>query len=54
MEIVVRIRLLNVNGVNLPIRFYRFDDHGTPLHVLLLPGRSQAVGIQFPLSCFKF
>lgn len=27
------IRLLNVNGVNLPIRSYRFDDHGAPLHV---------------------
>jgi hypothetical protein len=27
------IRLLNVNGLNLPIRSYRFDDHGRPLHV---------------------
>jgi exosortase len=27
------IRLLTVNGVNLPIRSYRFDDHGAPLHV---------------------
>jgi exosortase len=27
------IHLLDVNGVNLPIRSYRFDDHGTPLHV---------------------
>jgi exosortase len=27
------IRFVNVNGVNLPIRSYRFDDHGTPLHV---------------------
>jgi exosortase len=27
------IRLLTVNKVNLPIRSYRFDDHGTPLHV---------------------
>ena len=27
------IRLLQVNGVNLPIRSYRFDDHGMPLHV---------------------
>jgi hypothetical protein len=27
------IHLLKVNGVNLPIRSYRFDDHGVPLHV---------------------
>jgi exosortase len=27
------IQLLAVNGVNLPIRSYRFDDHGAPLHV---------------------
>ena len=27
------IHLLKVNGVNLPIRSYRFDDHGRPLHV---------------------
>ena len=27
------IRLLPVNGGNLPIRSYRFDDRGTPLHV---------------------
>ncbi len=27
------IHLLKVNGVNLPIRSYRFDDHGAPLHV---------------------
>jgi exosortase len=27
------IRLVNVNGINLPIRSYRFDDHGAPLHV---------------------
>ena len=27
------IRLLKVNGVNLPVRSYRFDDHGVPLHV---------------------
>ena len=27
------IALLNVNGVNLPIRSYRFDDRGVPLHV---------------------
>jgi exosortase len=27
------IHLLAVNGVNLPIRSYRFDDHGAPLHV---------------------
>jgi hypothetical protein len=28
------IQLLAVNGVNLPIRSYRFDDHGVPLHIL--------------------
>ncbi|MEY2438741.1 MAG: hypothetical protein QOI34_126, partial [Verrucomicrobiota bacterium] len=28
------IRLLTMNGVNLPVRSYRFDDHGVPLHVL--------------------
>ncbi len=27
------IHLLDVNGVNLPVRSYRFNDHGTPLHV---------------------
>jgi len=27
------IQMLAVNGVNLPIRSYRFDDRGTPLHV---------------------
>jgi exosortase len=27
------IQLLTVNGVNLPIRSYRFDDHGAALHV---------------------
>jgi hypothetical protein len=27
------IRLLQINGANLPIRAYRFDDNGTPLHV---------------------
>jgi exosortase len=27
------IRLLKVNGVNLPVRSYRFDDRGSPLHV---------------------
>ena len=27
------LRLLTVNGVNLPIRSYRFDDRGAPLHV---------------------
>jgi hypothetical protein len=25
--------MLAVNGVNLPVRSYRFDDGGTPLHV---------------------
>jgi exosortase len=27
------LRLLAINGVNLPVRSYRFDDHGAPLHV---------------------
>lgn len=27
------IRRMTVNGINLPIRSYRFDDHGRPLHV---------------------
>ena len=27
------MRLLDVNGVKLPVRSYRFDDHGAPLHV---------------------
>ncbi len=27
------IRLMNVNGVNLPVRSYRFEDRGAPLHV---------------------
>lgn len=27
------LRMLNVNGVNLPVRSYRFDDRGSPLHV---------------------
>jgi hypothetical protein len=27
------IHFVNVNGINLPIRSYRFDDHGAPLHV---------------------
>jgi exosortase len=27
------IRMLEVHGVNLPVRSYRFDDRGTPLHV---------------------
>ena len=27
------IRLATVNDVNLPLRSYFFDDHGTPLHV---------------------
>ena len=27
------LRMLTVNGVNLPIRSYRFDDGGAPLHV---------------------
>ena len=27
------LRFLSVNEINLPIRSYRFDDHGTPLHV---------------------
>jgi len=28
------IRLIEVNGVKLPVRYYNFDDHGTPLHVI--------------------
>ena len=27
------LRMITVNGVNLPIRSYRFEDHGSPLHV---------------------
>jgi exosortase len=27
------IRFVNINGINLPVRSYRFDDHGAPLHV---------------------
>jgi exosortase len=27
------IRSVNINGVNLPIRSYRFEDHNAPLHV---------------------
>ncbi len=27
------LRMLVVNGVSLPVRSYRFDDHGVPLHV---------------------
>jgi hypothetical protein len=27
------IQMLAMNGVNLPIRSYRFDDRGVPLHV---------------------
>src|SRR6266404_3122118 len=27
------LRMVNVNGVNLPVRSYRFEDRGTPLHV---------------------
>jgi exosortase len=27
------LRMLTVNGVNLPVRSYRFEDRGTPLHV---------------------
>lgn len=27
------IRMLAVNGMNLPVRFYRFNDQGVPLHV---------------------
>jgi hypothetical protein len=33
------IHFINVNGVNLPIRSYRFDDHGAPLHVFYWFGR---------------
>jgi hypothetical protein len=28
------IQLININGVKLPVRSYRFDDHGIPLHVI--------------------
>lgn len=28
------IRLVEANGVKLPVRSYRFDDHGVPLHVM--------------------
>jgi exosortase/archaeosortase family protein len=28
------IQLININGVKLPMRSYRFDDHGVPLHVI--------------------
>ena len=27
------LRMVNVNGVNLPVRSYRFNDRGSPLHV---------------------
>jgi exosortase len=27
------IRVMSINGVNLPVRSYRFDDRGVPLHV---------------------
>jgi exosortase len=27
------LRMVNVNGVSLPVRSYRFDDRGSPLHV---------------------
>ncbi len=27
------IRMVPVSGINMPIRSYRFDDHGSPLHV---------------------
>jgi len=27
------IRLMSINGINLPVRSYRFDDRGVPLHV---------------------
>lgn len=28
------IQLVSVNGIKLPVRSYRFDDHGIPLHVM--------------------
>src|SRR5205085_1026165 len=28
------IQLITVNGIKLPVRWYRFDDHGIPLHVV--------------------
>ena len=33
MESDQGIKIFSVNGVNLPVRSYRFDDHGVPLHV---------------------
>ncbi|HEY1582034.1 MAG TPA: exosortase/archaeosortase family protein [Chthoniobacterales bacterium] len=33
MEQESRVHLVNVNGVRLPIRRYRFDDRGHPLHI---------------------
>jgi hypothetical protein len=28
------IQLVSINGIKLPVRSYRFDDHGVPLHVI--------------------
>src|SRR5262249_25528340 len=33
MEADDGIKMLSVNGVQLPVRSYRFDDHGMTLHV---------------------
>jgi len=33
MEQQSGVHLVAVNGVNLPIRSYRFDDNGRPLHI---------------------
>jgi hypothetical protein len=39
------VHLVTVNGVKLPIRFYRFDDNGRPLHIFYCywDGRSSYV-----------
>ena len=45
MEQQSGVHLMNVNGVKLPIRSYRFDDNGRPLHVFYCywDGRSSYV-----------
>jgi exosortase len=45
MEQQSGVKLMNVNGVKLPIRSYRFDDNGRPLHVFYCywDGRSSYV-----------
>ena len=34
MQSQSEIRLVRINGLNLPLHFYRFDDNGRPLHVV--------------------